>query len=359
MLDTARFLASYLRPPKDLLESEIEIPLGDRIIPATLLRPPTRRAVPGWVVLHGLTVPGRDHAVLQRFARALAASGGIVLLPEIREWCELRVAAGVAELTIAASARYLAGAEGLREGGVGVIGFSFGATQALTTAARTELDAHIRSVVAFGGYCDPERTFQFMITGEHEWRGIHYRIEPDPYGRWILAGNYLTGVPEYAGMGAVAREALHLAADAGRRGIYAGDEVYDPLKVEARARLSPAEREIWDLIAPVAGAPRDLDRARELARDLARIGLQRDPELDPRSILPTVSGRVVLAHGREDRLIPFTEALRIRELLPADAEVHLAITRLFAHSAGADSLPLYRYPAEILRYLRLLREALR
>jgi pimeloyl-ACP methyl ester carboxylesterase len=359
MLETARFLASYLRPPKDLLQSEIEIPLAGRVIPATLLRSRTRRPVPGWVVLHGLTVPGREHAVLQRFARAVAASGGAVLLPEIREWCELKVAAGIAEETIAASARYLAAADGVREGGVGVIGFSFGATQALTTAARAELDAHIRSVVAFGGYCDPERTFQFMMTGEHEWRGTHYRTEPDPYGRWILAGNYLTGVAGCESMEAVATEALLLAADAGRRGVYAGDEIYDPLKIEARARLSGPEQEIWDLIAPIAGARRDLDRARALARDLARVGLQRDPELDPGALLPTLRGRVVLAHGREDRLIPFTEALRIRELLPSDTEVHLSITRLFAHSAGADGLPLARYPAELLRYLQLLREALR
>jgi pimeloyl-ACP methyl ester carboxylesterase len=359
MLRTARFLSAYLRDNTDLLEEEVEVPLGDTTIPATLLRVRSTKELPGWVVLHGLTVPGRDHAVLQRFARALAASGGVVLLPEIRAWCELRVAAGVAEETIAASARYLAGMEGVRGGGVGVVGFSFGATQALSTAARAELDAHIRAVVAFGGYCDPERTFVFMMTGEHEWEGVRYKVEPDPYGRWILVGNYLTDLPGYEGMQDVATEALRLAADAGARGIYAADAIYDPLKIAARARLTPPEQEIWDLVAPIAGATRNLDRARELARELARVGLRRDPELDPRSSLPHLGGRVVLAHGLEDRLIPFTEVLRIRDLIPANTEVHLAITRLFAHSAGASGLLPHQYPTELTRYFRLLLEALR
>lgn len=359
MMGVARFLAAYLRPPKGLDEAEVDVPLGDGTIPATLLRPRTTREVPGWVVLHGLTVPGREHAALQRFARALAATGGAVLLPEIRAWRELRVAAGVAEETIAASARYLASAGGVRSGGVGVIGFSFGATQALITAARTELDSQIRSVVSFGGYCDPERTFVFMMTGEHEWQGTRYRLKPDPYGRWILAGNYLTDLPGYDGMADVAAAALQLAGDAGKRGIYAADEVYDPEKREIRARLTPEQREIWDLIAPVAGARRDLHRARELARALWRAGIRRDPGLDPRSVLPRLHGRVVLAHGREDSLIPFTETLRIRQLLPPTADVHTTITRLFAHSREAEGIPVRRYPGELLRYLLLLSQALR
>jgi pimeloyl-ACP methyl ester carboxylesterase len=359
MTRVARFLSAYFRPPRGLDESEVSVPLGEGTIPATLLRPRTEREVPGWVVLHGLTVPGREHAALQRFARALAASGGAVLLPEIRAWCELKVAAGVAEETIAASARYLSHAGGVRGGGVGVIGFSFGATQALITAARTELDAQIRSVVGFGGYCDPERTFVFMMTGEHEWEGVRHHLRPDPYGRWILAGNYLADIPGYEGMAEVAAAALQLAGDAGKRGIYAADEVYDPEKLEIRARLTPDQQEIWDLIAPVAGAKRDLHRARELARALWRAGIRRDPGLDPRPVLPRLGGRIVLAHGREDRLIPFTETLRIRQLLPPTADVHTTITRLFAHSSEAEGLPVRRYPVEMLRYLRLLSQALR
>jgi dienelactone hydrolase len=357
MLRVAHFLSGYFRGPGTVEQTEVEVPLGAGSIPATLLQPRSERPLPGWVVLHGLTVPGRAHASLQRFARALAASGGAVLLPEIRPWCELRVAAGLAEQTIAASARYLADGAGVRGGGVGVIGFSFGATQALITAASGT--APIRTVVSFGGYCDPERTFRFMMTGEHEWRGVHYQANPDPYGRWIIAGNYLTAVPGYEGMGAVATEALRLADDAGRRGVYAADEIYDPLKREARDRLGRDEREIWDLLAPIAGATRDLDRARELASALARAALLRDPQLDARPSLPHLRGRVVLAHGREDRLIPFTETLRTREMLPPGAETHLAITRLFAHSTGADRLPLRRYPAELMRYFELLRQLLR
>src|SRR5690606_31185930 len=90
---------------------------------------------------------------------------------------------------------------------ISLIGFSFGATQALMSASRDPVRRHVRRVVSFGGYCDLGRTLYCMFTGEHEWKGERYQLDPDPYGRWIVAANYLDHVPEYAHM-----EDLKLAA---------------------------------------------------------------------------------------------------------------------------------------------------
>ena len=43
-----------------------------------------------------------------------------------------------------------------------------------------------------------ERTLACMLTGDHEWDEQTYQLEPDPYGRWVVGGNYVTRVPEYA-----------------------------------------------------------------------------------------------------------------------------------------------------------------
>lgn len=358
MLRGVRFVSGYFRPSARLEEREVEVPTAGSAVPATLIRPATPRPLPGFVVLHGITVPGRKHTVLQRFARALASTGRSVLLPEIREWCELRVAPELADATIAASARYLAAQEGTRPGGVGVVGFSFGATQALITAARTDLDAPIRSVVSFGGYCDLRRTLLFMMTGEHEWDGVRFRFEPDPYGRWIAAGNYLLGVPGMQDMQPVASGALELATQAGRDGAYAGEARYDGLKAQIRRGLDARQREIWDLVAPPAGTRLPLEPAQRLAEQLAESALRLEPGLDPRPTLPHLHRPVVLAHGHQDTLVPWTETPRVLALLPPKARATATVTRLFAHSRGGDPLAAWRYPGEVLRYLRLLDRAL-
>ena len=360
MIRVARFLTSYLRhPAPGVVAEETVVPLGGGEARAHLYRPRRGGRRPGWVVLHGITVPGREHPSLVRFARSLAGSGAVVLVPEIRAWSDLRIDPTRAEAVIAAAAEHLAGRGDVEAGGVGVIGFSFGATQALATAARPELRDAIRSVVAFGGYCDPLRTFEFAFTGEHEWRGRRRHLEPDPYGRWIVTANYLTAVPEYRGMERVAAGARALAAEAGRRGVFAGEAVYDPLKARIAEGLTAEERAVWELVAPMSGAPARREEALALAGRVAACALEIDPALDPRPALARLDRRVVLAHGQDDRLIPVTESLRLRGALARPDRAFLGITRLFAHSREAGGVGIASLPLEGIRYLRLLDRALR
>ena len=358
MIRTARFLQGWYRPSHQVEELEEEVQSGDGPMRATLFRP--RRGAPrhGWVVLHGITVPGRAHPSLRRFARALAQSGGVVLVPEIEAWRELRVDPDAADRAIAAAAEHLRDSPGVIPGGVGVVGFSFGATQALVTAARPELGDAIRTVVGFGGYCDPMATFVYAFTGEHEWKGIRSHLPPDPYGRWIVTANFLTDIPEFAAMERVARGTHRLAIESGARGVFAGDPVLDPFKESVRAGLLPAEREVWDLVAPAAGRRPPVDETRHVGTLVAGAALTRHPALDPRPFLPRLRHPTVLAHGYYDQLIPYTETLQLHERLVDHAPSYLSVSRLFAHSKEAPPLRLRDYPLEALRYARLLDRAL-
>lgn len=358
MLRPLRFLRSYLGAGPDGPVEEVRVPVGDGEVPATLHLPRARGPAPGWVLLHGITVAGREHRSLTRFARALAASGGVVLVPEVPSWRALRIDPAAARETIAGAALYLAARPEVERGGVGVVGFSFGATQALVSAADPRVRDAVRAVVGFGGYADLERTVVCQMTGEHEWRGKRHLLAPDPYGRWVAGANHLALARGMEGMGRVQERLRAIAAEAGRRGTPAFEREYDPLKEELRAELEPGERGVWDLFAPAAGLPpHDLAAARELGREMARAAIEAEPLLDPRSSLADLRCRVVLAHGYEDRLIPFTETLRLREALPPRLSASATITRLFAHSGGART-GAARYVVEGIRFVLLLQRAL-
>lgn len=358
MSRVARFLNAYARQrAPGVVEEEAVVPTRHGDLPGTLLLPGRANTGQRWVVLHGVTVPGARHPVLRRFARALAAAGGTVLIPEIGIWSDLRVDPEIADGLIEDSARHLA-RRPPRGDGVGVIGFSFGATQALITASRPEARPFISRVVGFGGYCDLARSIRFMLVGEHEWKGRRHAVEPDPYGRWVLAANFLTDVPGCRAMEAVASAAHELAAEAGRRFVYAGDADLDPLKARLAERLADDERRIWGILAPRAGHLPPREAAVELGDALAAAALRRFPQLDPRPVLPRLHQRVVLAHGYDDRLIPYSESLRLLEHLPDRTRPQLTITRLFAHSRGAEGIRIRDYPREAVRFLRLLGRAL-
>lgn len=363
MASTIGFLRRYLRPRSEAVE-EIEIPYrrGEETLPATLYRPAGRRGpLPAWVVLHGLTYRGRHHPSLERFARAVAASGALVFVPEIPEWRRLRVAPALTAATIRSAILALNRRADAAEGRTGLLGFSFGATQGLIAAADPALKDQVQGLAAWGGYCDLFNLFRFGIAGEFELDGVTQRCEPDPYGRWIMGANYLTRVPGHSGYTALASALEQLAHDAGRRGTAAWDPVYDPLKARLRADLPPAQRELFDVFAPPAGQQvPGLERAREFAHELAAAALKADPLLDPGPFLPAVPLRTLLAHGKDDRLVPYTETMRLARAIPAERRVACTVTALFSHSGGSQAgLGPVARAREAARFVGLLRDILR
>ena len=356
-----RSLLRYLREYKQagtypINRQETSYDRGGKSLEASLYSPPHGRALPGWVVLHGLTTPGRAHPSLERFARSLAATSCVVMVPDIPEWRDLRVATAISIPTIRSAILDLAQRPDVDHDRIGVIGFSFGATQALVAAADPSVERVLRGLAAWGGYRDLHRLFRFGTTGEHELDGTAYRLDPDPYGRWIMGSNYLTGVDGFAEYGDVAGALRELAFESGRRRVYAWDPSYDPDKQRLRARLHETHREVFDLFAPLSGRPvHDLPRAHEIAYGLAEAALRAEPLLDPGPALTRLQTPILVAHGRDDRLVPFTEAKRLVRELPPALLAGFGVTSLFAHSGGTDrTLGPFGLARESVRFLKLL-----
>lgn len=361
MPSTVRFLRQYLRPATGGVRAvETTYTRRGAELPATLFRPRDERRLPGWIVLHGLTMTGRQHPALVRFVRAIAAGGNAVLVPEIPEWRDLHVAPELAGETIRAAVASLHDHPGVDPERVGLFGFSFGATQALVAVADPAVQSLLRAIVAWGGFHDVHRLFTFGLTGEHELDGVAYRVRPDPYGAWIMMGNYLTAIPGYEGFGATAAALHDLAREAGRRGVYAWDPVYDGAKRRLRDGLPAAEHELFDAVAPPAARALDDSPAkRALALELADAALRTDPLLDPQPLLSRLAVTTLVAHGHDDRLVPFTESIRLSRSLPPERLDSCTITYLFAHSGGTDrSLGPVRVARESLRFVRVLHRIL-
>lgn len=358
MLRPLRFGWGFLGGPIRIHEEEIALTREDREVPATLYLPEGSTGIPGWVVLHGITRPGRAHPSLQRFARAVAGSGAAVLVPEIPEWTELRLVADTTLPTIAAAVLALDARPETREGDTGLIGFSFGAPQALIASTDPSLHGHLAAVVGFGSYCDIRRTVHFLFTGRHEWEGQRHRAEPDPYGRWVLGANLLPRTAGYQGSDAVAEALADLARYSGDQRIEAWKPFYDRRIAGAREELDAADRRLFDLFAPPSGQRPDPTRAEAMAAAVADAAETIPHPMDPVPHLDALATPVRLLHGRGDRLIPFTETLRLRRHFGEGHDVRADITELFSHSRGDPLQSLVRIPGEALTFYRSLRAIL-
>lgn len=341
----ARFLWRFSRPGLDVdheREMMVETDPGPRSV--TVFAPDGwPRGRPAWVLLHGITVPGRHHDALRRMARALAASGHYAIAPEVDAWRHLRVDPGEAGPAVEAGIAGLAAGTPADLDRVGVIGFSVAGRWAMSIAAGAQ--ERIKAVAAMGGYWDIERTLAAMVSGEHDWGGERYLYDPDPYGRWIMGANLLPLVTgdmfgHEADREAAAAALRRLAWTAGQHGATARSPVYDPLNIALRESIPEASRSAWDLLAPLSFQPaRAGDDARELASAMAAAAVRRYPLLASTAGLESLSLPIVLLHGRADRLIPFTETLRLAANLPPRSLRRVTITRLFGHTRSREARP--------------------
>jgi len=332
-LTTLRAVRAWFTGRSHTDEREVVIDRGDREVPASIFTPEGGgRGLPGWVVLHGVTRPGRFHPTLLKFCRALATSGATVLVPQVPEWKNLRLAPEQTVPTIRAALRGLDEAPETGPGARGLIGFSFGCPQVLIAAADEEIGPKLGVVVGFGGYGDLESIVRFQMTGVHQWGGREHHMRPDPYGRWIIAANHLTSIPHHEDATDVARALSRLAVEAGERRILAWDPSYDSLKRKLRGTVDETRRELFDLFAPPSDREPDPERARELTPELAASALRASPLLDPVPFLPRVHPKPLLIHGKSDHLIPYTETMRLRAAFPNPEKVDTTITALFSHS---------------------------
>jgi dienelactone hydrolase len=352
---TLRYVRSW-RGGGTVVEREVEILRDGSPVSATLFLPATpRHGLPGWIALGGVSRMGRFHPQLVRFARALAATGAGVLVPDVPEWRRLRVSPRATAPTLRGCIEAMANQPEIDTGKYGLIGFSFGAPQVAVAAARDELADHVAGIVLFGGYCSLLRTLTYQLTGCHEWEGCDYTGSPDPYGRYIVASNYLTDVPGYEDAGDVA-EALHrLAEAASDHRIKAWEPFHDEMILELRASLPARRRDLFDDFARTSASTRGTrPEAGDLAEKLAEACGRVDPLLEPLGDLGRVDLPTQLIHGRGDRLIPFTEGLRLMDGLPAHARRGATVTRLFDHSSDTAPTSLATRVVETAAFLRAL-----
>jgi pimeloyl-ACP methyl ester carboxylesterase len=229
----------------------------------------------------------------------------------------------------------------------------------VVASSHPELAERSASVVSFGGYCDLQRTLRCQLTGLHEWRGVTHRIDPDPYGRWVLASNYLTQVPGFADAGEVAAALRRLALASTEGRVPAWDARHDALKAELRRGFALDGRELFDLFAPPTGMPLVADARREqMSVALADACRRSEPLLDPVPHLSQARVPVHLFHGRGDRLVPYTESLRLRDRLASRVPASVTVTGLFAHSADYRPAALFERVRENWVFLRGLERAL-
>jgi pimeloyl-ACP methyl ester carboxylesterase len=307
---------------------------GIESIPARLYVPRGVPNAPGVVLVHGVHHSGIEEPRLERFARAIAAAGVVVMTPAVKELSDYKVAPRSIG-TVAAAVDTLRAKLGTDR--VGLMGMSFGGGISLLTAADPRFADHISFVVAVGAHDDLGRVSRFFVNNEiPEPNGETKKLHAHGYGVMVLvyshASDFFPGedVP-------VAREALKLWLW----------EKRDDARTAANS-LSPAskakiEKLFGEGVSELKGELlAEIDRHTE---DMKAVS--------PHGRLGSIKANVYLLHGEGDTVIPATETLWLAHDVPPErlrtALVSPAIEHVELKSPSpADKWALVHFMGQII-----------
>jgi acetyl esterase/lipase len=304
------------------------------------------------VLVPGAVPEGKDNEQLVAFAAMLARLEFAVLTPEMSGYRDLRI--GPQHVREVADAfRYLSEREEWSPGGrAGIGAFSYAAGPALLAALEDDIGDRVRFVLAVGGYHDLRAATCFLATGYFEDNGVQRRLEPGEYGKLVFIRS--------------AQEHVRNPKDRALLEAMVSARLRDPTAdlSTLAAGLGPEGRSIYRVLTNTDPARCDrllAELPEPILATMASLTLSNKP-------LSLLHARLILVHGRDDPLIPYTESLALSAAAPQGqsqifvfhrilGHVDLKFSHFFSRAFWSEELPDARRLLRALAALLREREA--
>src|SRR5271166_3844988 len=334
---TKGWIADYDVHPVDVRQTNFNF--QGAAIPARIYQPRGVSSAPGIVVVHGMHELGINEPRLINFARSLAASGFLVMTPQVPGIADYRVQAESADLIGTAAQNF---AQQLQVPKVGVLALSFSGGLALLAARDPKYAQSIAWVATVGAHYDLADVLRFFATGEavRPDGSVEHR-PPHEYGPLIVVYDEPQDffspqdVPTaHEAMRLLLSENVKASEDVAKRLTPAGQETMQRIYHKQRGQFASA------LLAEIDKQPQPLAAA------------------SPAGHVKSLQVPVLLLHGSDDTVIPPTELLWLEREIPKDqlraALISSAITHVEVGSKASlrERLALVHWMALMIRAAR-------
>lgn len=304
-------LKDITQPPK---RQQIFYTIEDRSYQADLYLP-AQPPLAALVLVPGLAEAGKDDPRLKSFATTLARVRFLILVPDLPNLRALKVKEEDVQGVVDAF-EYMQNRPQARNNipsGIGA--FSYAAGPAVLAALHASIREQVNFVLGVGGYYDLHKVIRFFTTGYFRRQGEWQYLEPNRYGKWVFILSNVDLLNH-----AVDRRILRTIAKHRLR----NPEAYnDELKQQfipaahvdnLKQQLTPEGESVLALIEN-----RDPELSQSLIAELpAEIRAQLDALNIANRDLSKLQAKLLLLHGTDDTIIPYTESIALSKAVPAD-----------------------------------------
>ena len=262
---------------------------------------PREPALAGIVLVPGAAAKGKNDPRLVAFATTLARTRFVVLVPDLPNLRALQVRAEDAG-NIAAAFRHLRSRpEVPTEARAGIGAFSYAVGPAVLAGMEPDIRAQVKFVLGVGGYHDLRRVVNFFTTGYFVKDAQWEYLQPNVYGKWVFVLSNADRLSDPRD-----RKALRRMAERKLNNPRASvEDLRGNFTDEGQSVLNLLENRDRDATPElIAGLPADI-LADMQALNLANKDLSR------------LKARLILLHGTDDDIIPYTESIALAAAAPS------------------------------------------
>lgn len=262
------------------------------------------------VLVPGASTEGKEDARLIALAEALARMRFTVLVPDIPNIRELRVKPEDARV-VADGFVYLSGRTDLApQGRIGLGGVSYALGPAVLAALEPDVRDKARFLLGIGGYYDITKTITYFTTGKFRERPDQpwQYLKPQWYGKWVFVYSNVERFSDAADKATLTEMANLKVKDAEADVSALAAKLTSAEAKALYAILTNEDPEaVPGLLAKLpAGVRADLDKLDLSKQDVSRL-----------------KARVLLFHGYDDNLVPYTESIAFAEATQPNSRVWL------------------------------------
>src|SRR5215210_5480021 len=162
--------------------------------PALVAKPEGEGPWPALLFVNGTIREGRNYPPVQNLARGLARAGYLVVVPDLPGLTTDEITEETVSSTVEV-ARAVADRPDARDGRVGLIGVSTGATLSLLAAEDSNVSEHVSGVAGLAPYTDIRTVLSLATTGHYREGEEYVPYKADPFLSYVIARSMLAALP--------------------------------------------------------------------------------------------------------------------------------------------------------------------
>ena len=285
---------------------------------ADVYRIPDGRPRAGLLLFVGINPAPRDDHRVVNLGHALARSGFVAMFPWSPSLMGKRIDP-VEPDNLVRTFEHLRDLDYVDANRVGMGGLCVGASMVMIAASDPRINRAVSFVSAFGGFYNMEDML-VQISSNRSF----YRDQVDPW-----RPNHLTEE-------VLVNQLIEGLDDEGERAVLKrlfGDE--GAISQEEFSRLSEEGQRVYPLLCALAAPAGDrkpsLEEAEMMVQDLPQRFHQELSGISPSSTIDDLKARLLIAHDREDDLVPAEESRRLADALSRRGDYHHTEFSFFSH----------------------------